>query len=106
LDQFQVPPDLIEHANSLVPVLIWSLQQLVYAIIAVGGALIGVIWWIGKKFVAKVNSLGSDLKGMDRKIDVIHDAMLICDSCSAALQKVKGGRRDYDPPLPDKNDFL
>jgi hypothetical protein len=69
------------------------LELLCWLVGLLGGGLIGVLIWLGNKFIDKVAS-------MDGKIDIIHDAMLACDGCREALGKTETRRRSTDLLLP------
>lgn len=57
---------MTEHATDIIPMLIWM-------IIAVGGALLSLLIWIGQRIQVKVDEIPNQVA---RKVDAIHAELL------------------------------
>lgn len=57
---------MIEHATDIIPLLIWM-------ILAVGGALLGLLVWIGQRIQTKVDEIPMQVA---KKVDGIHAELL------------------------------
>ncbi len=81
----------LEMYNAIMPVIWTAVKLLVSVIGAVGGALVGVLVWVGKSFV-------KGQKTTDGKVDQILLTIMHCEGCKKAVDAVSpGGRRLYDP---------
>jgi cell division protein FtsB len=57
---------MTEHASEIIPLLAWM-------ILAVGGALLGLLIWIGKRLQAKVDALPDQVSV---QVSKVHDAIV------------------------------